>query len=102
MVGGGNGVVNIGDGNEECKGGVGRGGAGLKRVAVPLQALVSDDTVVGGGQLIGVTLLLLKLLTLLLQQTNRSKTKTQRTNKMRTHNSLFLCLDYELWGTTFC
>lgn len=59
----------MGDGKEECKGGVGRGGAGLNCGVAPLQPLDKarlEDTVVGGGQLIGVTLLLLKLLTLLL------------------------------------
>lgn len=69
MTGGGKGAANIGEGNDECKGGVGRGGAGLNCGVAPLQVLERarlEDTVVGGGQLMGVTLLLLKLLTLLL------------------------------------
>lgn len=69
VTGGGSGAANIGEGNDECKGGVGRGGAGLNCELAPLQLLGKarlDETEVGGGQLIGVTLLLLKLLTLLL------------------------------------
>lgn len=69
VAGGGNGVANIGEGNDECNGGVGRGGAGLNWELAPLQLLGKDrldEADVGGGQLIGVTLLLLKLLTLLL------------------------------------
>lgn len=60
----------MGGGNGDCNGGVGLGGAGLNCGVGPLHDFPNvrlDDTVVGGGWLIGVTLLRLKLLTLLLQ-----------------------------------
>lgn len=58
-TGGGSGVVNMGAGND-CSGGVGRGGP-------PQDFRLEDAVVVGPGWLTGVTLLRLKLLTLLLQ-----------------------------------
>lgn len=71
-TGGGSGAVNIGGGNE-CRGGVGLGGAELSWGAVePFHDLLNarlEDTVVGGAQLRGVMLPLLKLLTLLLKHT---------------------------------
>jgi hypothetical protein len=73
---GGKGAVNIGGGKDECRGGVGRGGAGLSCGVGPVQGLLMarlEDTVVGGGQLRGVTLPLLRLLTLLLQEENMTR-----------------------------
>lgn len=51
-TGGGRGAVNIGGGKDGCKGGVGRGGAGLSCGVGPFHAFPMvrlDDTVVGGG-----------------------------------------------------
>lgn len=70
-VGGGSGVANMGGYGAPCNGGVGRV-AGLSCGGGPDHDLPErlEDTVVvvGGGQLSGVTLVLLKLLTLLWAQ----------------------------------